>query len=129
MSSRPWVRIPPAPLLGGVAHRSAAPTTRITNARSSADEERCRAASSNLAGPGFDSWWVCSKTPNNERRTNDGRDDEPTEQPERYSLREIKMTATVDIAQLRRTVDELARDRRELDVALQAANWANSLAE
>jgi hypothetical protein len=39
------------------------------------------------------------------------------------------MTATVDIAQLRRTVDELARDRRELDVALQAANWAHSLAE
>jgi Family of unknown function (DUF6847) len=30
---------------------------------------------------------------------------------------------------LRRTVDELARERRELDVALQAANWANALAK
>jgi hypothetical protein len=52
-----------------------------------------------------------------------------SEQSERYSLREIKMAATVDIAQLRRTVDELARERRELDVALQAANWANTLAD
>lgn len=52
-----------------------------------------------------------------------------SEQSERYSLREIKLTATVDVAQLRRTVDELARERRELDVALQAANWANTLAE
>ena len=51
------------------------------------------------------------------------------EQPERYSLREIKLKPTVDVAELRRTVDELARQRRELDVALQAANWANSLAE
>lgn len=50
-----------------------------------------------------------------------------SEQSERYSLREIKLKATVDVAQLRRTVDELARERRELDVALQAANWANTL--
>jgi hypothetical protein len=52
-----------------------------------------------------------------------------SEQPERYSLREIKMKPTVDVAELRRTVDQLARERRELDVALQAANWANSLGE
>jgi len=52
-----------------------------------------------------------------------------SEQSERYSPREIKMTATVDVAGLRRTVDELARERRELDVALQAANWANTLAD
>jgi hypothetical protein len=52
-----------------------------------------------------------------------------SEQSERYSLREIKMTPTVDVAELRRTVDDLARNRRELDVALQAANWANTLAE
>jgi hypothetical protein len=52
-----------------------------------------------------------------------------SEQSERYSLREIKMTATVEVAQLRRTVDELARERRELDVALQAANWANALTD
>ena len=52
-----------------------------------------------------------------------------SEQSERYSLREIKMTATVDVAELRRKVDDLARNRRELDVALQAANWANTLAD
>ncbi|HEY3550235.1 MAG TPA: DIP1984 family protein [Gaiellaceae bacterium] len=52
-----------------------------------------------------------------------------SEQAERYSLREIKMKATVDVAELRRTIDDLARNRRELDVALQAANWANTLAD
>jgi hypothetical protein len=52
-----------------------------------------------------------------------------SEQSERYSLREIKLKPTVDVAALRRTADDLARERRELDVALQAANWANSLAE
>ena len=52
-----------------------------------------------------------------------------SEQSERYSLREIKMTPTLDVAELRRTVDDLARRRRELDVALQAANWANTLVE
>lgn len=52
-----------------------------------------------------------------------------SEQSERYSRREIKLTATVDVARLRRTVDELARERRELDVALQAANWANTLTD
>jgi hypothetical protein len=52
-----------------------------------------------------------------------------SEQSERYSLREIKMTPTVDVAGLRRTVDDLARTRRELDVGLQAANWAHTLAE
>ena len=51
------------------------------------------------------------------------------EQPQRYSLREIKLTPAVDVAQLRRTVDELARERRELDVSLQTANWASSLSE
>ncbi|MGH2971167.1 MAG: DIP1984 family protein [Gaiellaceae bacterium] len=49
--------------------------------------------------------------------------------PERYSLREIKMTPTVDVAALRRTVDELARERRELDIALQSANWLSRLAD
>jgi hypothetical protein len=52
-----------------------------------------------------------------------------SQQPERYSLREIKLQPTVDVAALRRKVDDLARERRELDVALQAANWANALAQ
>ena len=50
-------------------------------------------------------------------------------QSERYSPREIKMTPTVDVALLRRKVDELARERRELDVALQSANWLSPLAD
>ena len=50
-----------------------------------------------------------------------------SQRPERYSLREIKLEPTVDVAELRRAVDELARERRELDVALQAANWSSTL--
>jgi hypothetical protein len=53
--------------------------------------------------------------------------DAASAQPERYSLREIKVTATVDVAEIRRRADALARERRELDIALQAANWANTL--
>ncbi len=49
--------------------------------------------------------------------------------PERYSLREIKVQSTVDVGAIRRKVDAIARERRELDVALQAANWANALAD
>lgn len=55
--------------------------------------------------------------------------DGASQTPERYSLREIKAVPTVDVATLRRTVDELARERRELDVELQAANWANTLVQ
>lgn len=50
-----------------------------------------------------------------------------SQRPERYSLREIKLQPTVDVAALRRAVDALARERRDLDVAVQAANWSNSL--
>lgn len=52
-----------------------------------------------------------------------------SQRPERYSLREIKLEATVDVAALRQTTDALARERRELDVALQAANWSTSLGD
>jgi hypothetical protein len=50
-----------------------------------------------------------------------------SQRQERYSLREIKLEPTVEVAELRRKVDELARERRELDVALQAANWSSTL--
>jgi hypothetical protein len=47
----------------------------------------------------------------------------------RYSRSEIKLLSTVDVGNLRQQADELARERRELDVALQEANWANDLNE
>jgi hypothetical protein len=42
---------------------------------------------------------------------------------------EIKIVATVDIAQLQRERDVLAKQYRELDTALQAANWTIDLVE
>jgi outer membrane murein-binding lipoprotein Lpp len=47
----------------------------------------------------------------------------------RYSRAEIKQVATVDVAALRKQVDQLAQQRRELDTAIQATNWAADLIE
>jgi uncharacterized membrane protein len=47
----------------------------------------------------------------------------------RYGRAEIKTVATVDVAALRRQVTELTRQRRELDVQIQAANWATEMEE
>ncbi|MFI5271674.1 MAG: DIP1984 family protein [Ktedonobacterales bacterium] len=47
----------------------------------------------------------------------------------RYSRSEIRMAPTVDVAALRRQVDALARQRRDLDTAIQAANWTADLLE
>lgn len=46
----------------------------------------------------------------------------------RYSKAEIKMTRTVNVADLRRQADELARERRELDARIQETNWQTDLA-
>jgi len=40
---------------------------------------------------------------------------------------EVRSQPTVDVAQLQKEVDALAKDRRELDTRLQAANWATRL--
>lgn len=48
---------------------------------------------------------------------------------DRYGSAEIRKLATVDVATLRRQVDDLSRQRRELDTAIQAANWAVDLVE
>jgi len=48
---------------------------------------------------------------------------------ERYGRSEIRKLATVDVAALRRQVDELARQRRELDTLIQATNWTTDLLE
>ncbi len=47
----------------------------------------------------------------------------------RYSRTEIRQVATVDVAALRRQADQLAQQRRELDTAIQAMNWASDLIE
>lgn len=48
-----------------------------------------------------------------------------------YRMRgtEIKFVTTIDIAKLQRERDDLAKQYRELDTAIQAANWAAELAE
>lgn len=48
---------------------------------------------------------------------------------ERYGRAEIRKLATVDVAALRQQLDEIARQRRELDTAIQATNWATELPE
>ncbi|NJM39488.1 MAG: DIP1984 family protein [Anaerolineae bacterium] len=47
----------------------------------------------------------------------------------RYGRAEIKTVATVDVAALRRDMADLMRQRRELDVQIQAANWAAEMDE
>lgn len=51
--------------------------------------------------------------------------------PERDSWRhtrsEVKFKPTIDIAEWRRKADSIARDYRELDATIQAANWATDL--
>jgi hypothetical protein len=45
----------------------------------------------------------------------------------RYSRTELRVVRTVDVAELRRRADHLARERRELDAAIQEANWQTEL--
>ena len=47
----------------------------------------------------------------------------------RYTLREIRNVAVLDVAALRAQADELVAERRELDVALQRVNWTTELVE
>jgi hypothetical protein len=44
-------------------------------------------------------------------------------QQRRYSRSEIRVVCTFDVAKARKRADELARERRELDAEIQAANW------
>lgn len=48
---------------------------------------------------------------------------------QRYGRAEIRMLSTVDVAALRRQLDEIARQRRELDTTIQAVNWNSDLVE
>jgi hypothetical protein len=55
--------------------------------------------------------------------------DATRQQQARYSRSEIRMVRTFDVAAVRERVDLLARERRELDAAIQAANWTVDLIE
>ncbi len=47
----------------------------------------------------------------------------------RYSLSEIRLRSTVDVAEIQAQADQLARSHRELDTQIQSANWQVNLVE
>jgi hypothetical protein len=48
---------------------------------------------------------------------------------DRYGRSEIRKVATVDVSALRKQLEELAKERRELDTAIQATNWATEIGD
>ena len=46
---------------------------------------------------------------------------------QRYSRSEIKVLSTVDVSELCKQADALSRELRELDIRIQALNWATEL--
>lgn len=48
---------------------------------------------------------------------------------DRYTKSEIRFQSTVDVAALQKRADDLAREYRELDTTIQAANWRFDLSE
>jgi chaperonin cofactor prefoldin len=48
---------------------------------------------------------------------------------DRYGRSEIRKVATVDVGTLRKQMERLAQERRELDTAIQATNWATEIGE
>ncbi len=55
--------------------------------------------------------------------------DAASERVDRYGRAEIRRVPTVDVAQLREEIDALAKQRREIDVRIQAKNWEAELPE
>jgi len=55
--------------------------------------------------------------------------DSVTQTQARYSRSEIRLTRRIDVAALRREIDDLARRRRELDIEIQEYNWTADLLE
>jgi hypothetical protein len=53
--------------------------------------------------------------------------DATAQQQARYSRSEIRLVRTFDVGGVRRRIDELARERRQLDTEIQAANWTAEL--
>jgi hypothetical protein len=56
-------------------------------------------------------------------RTFDAIADAAAEKQSRYSRSEIKMVATLNVSTLRKQLDEIAQQRRELESQIQATNW------
>lgn len=50
-------------------------------------------------------------------------------EPDRYSMREIKWIATLDIKSLHRQADDLAKNIRDLNIMIQQANWNTEVPE
>jgi hypothetical protein len=48
---------------------------------------------------------------------------------DRYSRSEIKFVSALDVKELHRQADELAKEHRELDAKIQAKNWERELLE
>lgn len=46
---------------------------------------------------------------------------------DRYSLKEIKIDSTVDVAKLQKDLDALSKELRELDQKIQEINWTTDL--
>jgi uncharacterized protein YqgV (UPF0045/DUF77 family) len=55
--------------------------------------------------------------------------DAASERVDRLGRAEIRRIPTIDVAQLRDEIDLLAKQRREVDTAIQAANWATDVPE
>ncbi|MGA8746055.1 MAG: DIP1984 family protein [Solirubrobacterales bacterium] len=55
--------------------------------------------------------------------------DATAQQRARYSRSEIRVITTFDVGAIRNRLDQLARERRELDADIQALNWTVDLAE
>jgi hypothetical protein len=55
--------------------------------------------------------------------------DATIQQQARYSRSEIRLVRTFDVADIRKRVDSLAREQRQLDIEIQAANWTVDLNE
>jgi uncharacterized protein DUF6847 len=53
--------------------------------------------------------------------------DATAQQQARYSRSEIRMVRTFDVAAVRARIDQLARERRQLDIEIQNANWTVEL--
>jgi hypothetical protein len=48
-------------------------------------------------------------------------------EPDRYSMSEIKWVATMEVAKLQKQLEDVAKKTRELNVAIQEANWKAEL--
>ncbi|HEU5349866.1 MAG TPA: DIP1984 family protein [Ktedonobacterales bacterium] len=55
--------------------------------------------------------------------------DAASERVDRFGRAEIRRVPTIDVAQLRDEIDLLAKQRREIDTTIQAANWVTDLSE